>query len=57
MPQSPFKDVTYSLLGDDSATDYFEINAETGRIRVSRDIKADVTTDYQVSVARRSVKL
>ena len=57
MPQSPFKDVTYSLLGDDSATDYFEINAETGRIRVSRDIKADVSTDYQVSVARRSVKL
>ena len=49
--QSPFNDVSYSLLGDGPATDYFAIDASRGQITVSRNLSSDVTTDYQLRVA------
>ena len=50
--QLPFNHVTYHLLGDDFAADYFSINTDTGRVRVSRDLKTDTTVNYQVGVLR-----
>ena len=46
--QSPFSDITYELIGDDSADYYFEIGVNDGKIKVKRDLKDDTTIDYQV---------
>ena len=48
--QEPFNKVTYALIGDDSATNYFQINAESGVISVSNNLENDGTRTYSVSI-------
>ena len=48
--QEPFNKVTYALIGDDSATNYFQINAESGAISVSNNLENDGTRTYSVSI-------
>ena len=43
--------MSYSLIGDGPATDYFDVDATSGRITVKRDLASDVTTDYHLRVA------
>ena len=45
--QSPFKDVTFKLIGDDSAPYYFEVE-ESGKVRIAKDLSTDHVIDYQV---------
>ena len=47
--QGPFKTITYSLIGDDAAPTFFEIETETGLIKVRRDLRTENVDFYNVS--------
>ena len=47
--QKPFNTLTYELIGDGSATSFFEINSEDGRITVSQDLRAENIEFYHVN--------
>ena len=45
----PFNDVTYSIIGDDSATFIFNISSTDGEIRLTRSILFETETSYRVN--------
>ncbi len=47
--QAPHNEVTYVLVGDALAQQYFMVNAETGEISVRKDLADDKNTRYTVS--------
>ncbi|GFN78435.1 protocadherin fat 4, partial [Plakobranchus ocellatus] len=47
---APFNVIRYDIIGDDSATTVFGINATTGQISVTRSIEQDTETTYKVRV-------
>ncbi len=51
---TPFSNLTYTLLGDDTGPTFFAINRNNGRITVRRDLKPDAATEYTVSMLCRS---
>ena len=46
---SPFNEVKYSIIGDDSAPGYFSIHETTGVITVTNNLENDGTRLYKVS--------
>ena len=40
--------IKYRIIGDDSAPAYFEINADSGEIRLKESVAQDTRTEYQV---------
>ena len=40
--------IRYRIIGDDSAPSYFEINADSGEIRLKESLAEDTRTEYQV---------
>ena len=40
--------IRYRIIGDDSAPAYFEINADSGEIRLKESVAQDTRTEYQV---------
>lgn len=52
--QEPFNTVRYAIIGDDAATNYFRINAESGAIQISNNLENDATRTYSVSNAENS---
>ena len=55
-PEGPFKTITYSLIGDDAAPTFFEIESESGLIKVRRDLRTENVDFYNVSVAIAQVQ-
>lgn len=39
----------YEIIGRGKATKYFQIDSDTGVLRVTNDLKKEVDTEYQVS--------
>ena len=49
--QKPFNDVTYELIGDDAAQNYFRVDAVTGAITVgNNNLATDGTRQYSLRV-------
>lgn len=48
--QSPFKDVTYRIIGDDSAPVFFDIGQTDGNLKLQQSVNADTETVYKVGV-------
>ena len=55
-PQAPYNTVTYSIIGDDDAPNYFSINPASGVISVVRALTDDSASSYRVSVTHRSLR-
>ena len=49
--QNPFNVLQYSIIGDDAAPTYFQIDSTTGVITMRQSISSDPTDIYTVSVA------
>ena len=47
-PQAPFNEITYQLIGDDSAPGVFRIDESSGIITVSNNLENDGTREYKV---------
>ena len=47
--QAPFNTITYHLIQDQTAQQFFMVNERTGEISVRRDLAADQNTEYSVS--------
>lgn len=47
--EKPFNEISLSVIGDDSAPSFFEVNAE-GRVKIRNDanLASDKATDYKV---------
>ena len=56
-PQAPYNTVTYSIIGDDEAPNYFSINPASGVISVVRALTDDSASSYRVSVTHRSLRI
>ena len=48
--QEDFRTLTYSLIGDDTAPQYFDVNSESGQIRTKISLELDSTELYRVSL-------
>ncbi len=48
--EGPFKTITYSLIGDDASPTFFEIEPDSGLIKVKRDLKSENVDFYNVSI-------
>lgn len=48
--QDDFRTVEYALIGDDSAPQFFEVNAQTGQITTSSSLERETTELYRVSI-------
>lgn len=46
--QEDFKTISYKVIGDDLAPDLFEINGDTGEIRVKTSLDIDTEELYRV---------
>ena len=51
-PEGPFKTITYSLIGDDATPTFFEIESESGLIKVKRDLRTENVDFYNVSIVQ-----
>ena len=50
-PQNtPFRQVAYTLLGDDKGPTFFRIDEKSGQVYVKSDLKSDGDTQYKVNV-------
>ena len=49
LDQSPFNDITYSLLGDGTAAIYFQVDASTGAVSLRQSMQADTVSTYRVN--------
>ncbi|XP_030756707.1 cadherin-99C [Sitophilus oryzae] len=47
---APGNKVRYEIIGRGKATKYFQIDPDTGTLRVTNDLKKEVDTEYQVDV-------
>ncbi|XP_035826841.1 protocadherin Fat 4, partial [Aplysia californica] len=47
---APFGEVSYSIIGDDSAVTFFSINSVTGRITVAQGFGSDSSAEYRIRV-------
>lgn len=47
--QSPFKDVTYSLVGDSTAVVYFQVDSSNGGVSLRQSVQADTASTYRVN--------
>ena len=47
--QAPYNVVTYTLIGDDQAANFFAIDKLTGQISVKRSLNDDSSQVYKVS--------
>lgn len=45
---SPGNKVRYEIIGRGKATKYFQIDPDTGTVRVTNDLKKEIDTEYQV---------
>lgn len=45
---TPFGQITYDIIGDDSAPSYFSINQVTGRISIARSLTEQSVEEYRV---------
>ena len=50
LQNTPFRELSYSLLGDDQGPTFFSIEEETGIIRVKTDLRSDDEIQYQVGI-------
>lgn len=41
--------VRYEIIGRGKATKYFQIDADTGALKITNDLKKEIDTEYQVS--------
>lgn len=48
--QVDFKTLSYLVIGDDSAPEYFEINSETGQLHTKISLETDTTELYRVVI-------
>ena len=48
--KNPFNKITYSIIGDDTAPVYFNIDANSGRITLKSSVNGDDQTQYKVYV-------
>ncbi len=48
--EGPFQTITYSLIGDDASPTFFEIESDSGLIKVKRDLKSENVDFYNVSI-------
>ncbi|KAK3584481.1 hypothetical protein CHS0354_018066 [Potamilus streckersoni] len=48
--QSPYNVLTYSIIGDDAATTYFQINSASGSITVKEPFVNDAASTYHIRV-------
>lgn len=48
--QSPFNQVSYSIIGDDAAPSFFMMNSTSGWITLGRSLSSDTVTSYQASL-------
>ena len=39
--QPPYNTVTFKLVGDDTAKEYFQVDAKTGQVSVKKDLVLD----------------
>ena len=46
--QDPFNRIRYEIIGDDSAAQYFSVDATSGRVTVSSNLATDATRNYKV---------
>ena len=46
--QPPFNTLTYAIIGDDTAPNYFRINSTTGDVFLSSSVQFDTRSTYQV---------
>ncbi|KAK3089813.1 hypothetical protein FSP39_006721 [Pinctada imbricata] len=51
--QTPFGQVTYDIIGDDSAPTYFTINSVSGQITISRSLTEQSLEEYRIRVRAR----
>lgn len=49
-PDGPFKQLFYSIIGDDAAPAFFAISSDTGDISVRRDLKETEQEVFSVSL-------
>lgn len=47
--QSPFRDVTVTVIGDDSAVSLFVLDGSSIRVRNAANLAADTANTYKVS--------
>lgn len=47
---TPFRQLTYSILGDEKGPTFFQIDSEEGRISVRSDLTKDGDTEYKLRV-------
>ena len=52
MFQAPYNTVTYSVIGDDDAPNYFQIDSATGQIRVRQSLLSDSASQYSLLKSR-----
>ena len=48
--QSPYRDVSFRLVGDDVAREFFDVDATSGRIVVIKDLRSDPQNRLQYDV-------
>ena len=46
--QRDFSVITYSIVGDDTAPDFFEVNTESGQVRLAASVADELTELYRV---------
>jgi protocadherin Fat 4 len=46
--QEPFNKISYKIIGDDTAPNYFRIDANNGQISISNNLANDGTWEYKV---------
>ena len=48
--QDPFKQMTYSMIGDGDAPKFFKIDKNSGEIKVNADLRSVDTMNFTVSI-------
>ena len=48
--QSPYRDVSFRMVGDDVAREFFDVDAESGQVVVVKDLRDDATKRLRYEV-------
>ena len=48
--QSPFRNVSYDLIGDDAAASYFRVDPTSGAISITNNLATDPTREFKLRV-------
>ena len=46
--QSPYRDITYTVIGDDEAANFFEVNLKSGNVKIKRSLNEGTAEVYKV---------